>query len=182
MKWSDIRKILQSSSQTELVELIKKLHELSPENKAFLRTHLMPGQGDPEFLAECRQKIIKAIYPPVKFPDYPRFGEARKILRTYTKTTGDLHGSVDLMLIYVETGTRYTNDFGDIDERFYEALVKMLDEALETIQKAPIGRALYDEFHLRFLNLVYETRGIGWGYGDDVSDIAHELEKFFGKK
>ena len=57
-----------------------------------------------------------------------KLGEARKAIRDYRKATGDLSGTAELLMTYVENGTRFTREFGDIDERFYSSVESALDE------------------------------------------------------
>lgn len=126
--WTDLRKALNELPLEKLVELLKGLHDLSPQNKAWLRARVLPIGQDSGYLEECRQKVIRAVYNPArKFPDMPRFRDAKKVISEYRKATKDLAGTLDLMLTYVERGHAFTNDFGDIDMPFYDALINMLD-------------------------------------------------------
>ncbi|MDX9991626.1 MAG: hypothetical protein RBS68_06195 [Anaerolineales bacterium] len=61
-------------------------------------------------MEDCRQKIIKLVYNPAhKFPDMPRFRDAKKVFSEYKTATKDLWGTLDLMLTYVERGHAFTN-------------------------------------------------------------------------
>jgi hypothetical protein len=83
------------------------------------------------------------MYPPhMKYPDYPKFAQARKAINAYKKATGDHKGGIDLLLTYVEAGTCYTVDFGDIDAPFYERLETALDNAGEAIKVHPLRKPL----------------------------------------
>lgn len=176
MTWVDLRQALKEQSSEKLVDLLKGLHDLSPQNKAWLRAKVLPVDQDTAYLEECRQKIIKAVYNPArKFPDMPRFRDAKKVISEYKKSTKDLAGTLDLMITYVERGHAFTNDFGDIDEPFYDALIKMLDRFAIELQKSPTRRELYDRFRSRLLKM-NRTAEIGWGYGDFVHDTVAELE------
>jgi hypothetical protein len=180
MTWTQIRTLLKDARNDVLLDILKGLYDLSPQNKAFLRSALSPEQGDPELLEKSRKQVIRAIYPlNVNFPDYPRFGESRKAIRAYQKATGDVKGTLDLMLTHVERGNDYTNDFGDIDERFYIALETMLGNAIDLLLKQKKAQELYEHFGQRFQKLGRATRDIGWGYGDNVSDMIDELQNRF---
>jgi len=76
------------------------------------------------------------------------------------------------MLQHVERGTQFTNDFGDIDEPFYIALETMLGYAVDPLFESPNAEALYEQFHNRFKKLESAASGIGWGYGDSVSEVV----------
>jgi len=180
MTWTDLRQTLKELPPERLVELLKGLHDLSPQNKAWLRAKVLPVGQDSAYLEECRQKVIKAVYNPArKLPDMPRFREAKKVISEYKKATKDLAGTLDLMLTYVERGHAFTNDFGDIDMPFYDALINMLDRFAIELKKSPARRELYDRFRGRLLK-INRTADIGWGYGEFIHDTVGELEAELG--
>jgi hypothetical protein len=179
MTWTDLRKSLKNLPADELLTLLKGLHDLSPQNKAWLQNQLSP-MPSAEYLEECRKKVVNLVYNPArKMPDMPRFRDAKKVISEYKKSAKDTAGTLDLMLTYVERGHAFTNDFGDIDEPFYDALCNMLGKFSEELQAHPAGPALYhDRFASRLL-AIGRTADIGWGYGDCVRETLGELAAFF---
>lgn len=176
MPWTDLRKTLQELPPAQLLELLKGLHDLSPQNKAWLRVKLLPVGQDSAYLEECRQKVVKLVYNPArKLPDMPRFREAKKVISEYKKSTKDQWGTLDLMLTYVERGHAFTNDFGDIDAPFYDALTNMLERFADEIKESPARQELYNHFRQRLIKM-NRTAEIGWGYGDFVHETVEELE------
>ena len=177
MTWKKIKTELQEFPQENLIKLLRGLHNLSPQNKAWLRAHTLPMAQDSEYLEKCRVKIIKAVYDPKrKFPDMPRFRDAKKVITEYKKATKDLRGTLDLMLTYVERGHAFTNDFGDIDEPFYNALLNMFERFVVELKMSPARRELCDLFRDRLMKM-RATSEIGWGYGDEIQWNVDELEK-----
>ena len=87
-------------------------------------------------------------------------------------------GTLELMLTFVETGTRFTNELGDIDEPFYEGLELMLTEFRHLLFAYP---DLYEQADLaqRLARLAGEAAWIGWGYGDFVSEQVAEIQQHF---
>jgi len=180
MSWSELQKRLQNENPSRLIKIIKGLYDLAPQNKAYLRTKLLETPGDPVFLETCRKEIIDAIYPPHReFPKYPKFAAARKAVNNYKKIARDVRGTIDLLLTYVETGTQFTLDYGDIDENFYVRLETALENAAESLKSDPDGATLYERFRPRFLELNEIAGRIGWGYGDTITEIVDELENLF---
>jgi hypothetical protein len=55
MSWSDLRKSLQELSKEQMIDLLKGLHNLSPQNKTWLRGKVLPVGQDSAYLEECRQ-------------------------------------------------------------------------------------------------------------------------------
>jgi len=179
MKWTEIRKVLKSAHHGLLLEIIRGLYKLSPENKAFIRTQLSPqGYQGKELLEQSRKKVMKAIYSEnVRgIPNMPRFGESHKIIRAYQKSMGDPFGTIDLMLLHVERGTQFTVDFGDIDENFYISLETMLENAIDFLLQSSKTGMLYEEFENRLRVLERASRKVGWGYGDVVNEMVTDLQ------
>jgi hypothetical protein len=83
------------------------------------------------------------------------------------------------MLAFVETGTRFTAEYGDIDEPFYEGLELMLDDFRDLLLANP---HLYEEgdLSLRLPRLVRNAGWMGWGYGDYVTEQVSEIMHHFG--
>jgi hypothetical protein len=143
MPWNDLRKSLEDLSKEQVVELLKGLHDLSPQNKAWLRGKLLPVGQDVTYLEECRRKVVKAVYDPArKTPTMPHFRDAKGVIAEYRKSTRDLRGTLDLMLTYIERGHAFTNDFGDIDEPFYDALINMLERFAVELRSSPARREM----------------------------------------
>lgn len=177
MNWLQIRKHLKEYDTERLIELLKGLYDLSPANKAFVRQQFSESPQDAEFLEKCRRQVVQVIYPPRRqYPDYPKFSQARKAINEYKKATNDINGTIDLLLTYVERGTAFTSDFGDIDGPFYERLETALSNATDLITSSPTRNQLYQNFRPRFLRLLKEAGWMGWGYGDTIKEIVAELE------
>jgi len=154
MPGGDLRQSLQELTKEQAVELLKGLHDLSPQNKAWLRGRLLPVGQDRVYLEKCRQKLIKAVYDPArKTPTMPRFRDAKSIIAGYRKSTRDLRGTLDLRLTYVERGHAFTNDFGDIDEPFYDALTNMLGRFAVELRSSPARQEMYTQFRSHFLGM-----------------------------
>jgi len=182
MAWTDINKRLQELSTNDFVGLLKGLHDLSPQNKAWLTAKLLPVIQDTKYLEDCRTKVIRHVYKETKgIPHMPRFGEAKKVISEYRKSTSDLRGTLDLMLTYVERGHEFTNDFGDIDEPFYDKLINMLDHFAVELRRSPAKYELYGLFRSRLIEM-RKTSDIGWGYGDFIQETVDGLEELLAAK
>ncbi|MCL4529108.1 MAG: hypothetical protein M1282_06820 [Chloroflexi bacterium] len=182
MSWIEIDNQLKERSVDDLIKLLKGLHDLSPQNKAWLSAKLLPVVQDTKYLEDCRRKVANYVYKETKgMPSMPRFREAKKIISEYRKSTSDLRGTLDLMLTYVERGHAFTNDFGDIDEPFYNKLINMLEHFAVELCRSPAKYELYVLFRSRLMAM-RKTSDIGWGYGDFVQDTVDELEELFSTK
>lgn len=122
-----------------------------------------------EIIKSFKTIIKGALYP--KNPTYYSVGSmviAKKALKTYIKSNGSINGLIDLMLFYVECGTQFTLDYGDIDEGYYETLENTFEELLQLLKENSIS---IDSYKNRFYSILYESRDIGWGYADQLQDL-----------
>jgi hypothetical protein len=182
MSWTEIEKQLRDLPLDDVIKLMKGLHDLSPQNKAWLRAKVLPVAQDAKYLEACRTKIVRCVYKETKgIPHMPRFSDAKKIISEYRKSTSDLRGTLDLMLTYVERGHAFTNDFGDIDEPFYDKLINMLEHFAVELRRSPAKYELYELFRSRLIAM-RKTSDIGWGYGDFIQETVDELEELLVAK
>lgn len=139
------------------------------------------SRRDETLLANYRHGIQDAFFAEDAWgmPQTPNILVASRFITGYRQTTGDILGTLDLMLTFVETGTRFTNEFGDIDEPFYEGLELMLADFRELLLAYP---DLYAEADLaqRLAKLVRNAGRLGWGYGDYVTEQVAEIQQHFG--
>jgi hypothetical protein len=75
-----------------------------------------------------------------------------------------------MMLFYVEQGVKFTNEYGDIEEAFYNSMESMFGKAVELICK----QDLKDSFQLRCEKILGDTSDIGWGFYDTLSEIYND--------
>ena len=71
------------------------------------------------------------------------------------------------MLFYVESGVRFTNDFGDVNEAFYNSLTATFVDALKIMD----SENLLNKFEERVEKIVDDTNGIGWGVHDNLVQV-----------
>jgi hypothetical protein len=153
--------------------LVKDLHDASPENRDFLRARFDAENSGGEALEKYRRKIIEQFVPQRGFGKL-KLAEARKAIRDYRKATGNVAGTIDLMLTYVENGTEFTQQFGDINEAYYNSLESVLNELGGLLRRE--GRENYPKCRDRLARVEQLASHIGWGYGDYVREQVAMLE------
>mgnify|MGYP001609905867 CR=1 FL=1 len=165
--WSAIRRHLDVQSKPALLALIKDLYDAFPSTRDFLHTRVQAKAGDGTAVERYRRTIIEQFFPSRGFGKL-KLAEARKAIRDYRRATGNLVGTIDLMLTYVENGTQFTREFGDINEAYYNSLESVLHEMTQLLRKD--DPALYPQFRERIQRLEDHADHIGWGYGDYLRD------------
>jgi hypothetical protein len=172
LKWSEVERQLEGMDKPELLVLLRDLFKSSDTVRTFLAMRVLGGDGG-ETLEKYRKRVVGQFFP-ARGDGKLDLREARRSIREYQKTTGDLAGTIDLLLTYVEAGTRFTNSFGDINEGFYSSLESALGEMADLL-RTPAGYSLYPRFQVRLTQLQRAVSGIGWGYGDVVSETLSQL-------
>lgn len=172
--WTAIRQQIKLWPRDALLGLIKDLHDVSAENRDFLQARFQAGEENSAALERYKKRIVEQFFPK-RGDGKLNLPEARKAIRDYAKAAGDDAGVIELMLTFVESGTDFTMEFGDIDGPYYVALMRVLEDLAERmVKQAP---ALYPRFRERFLKLREYSDQIGWGYGDCLDDRIGFLEE-----
>ena len=175
--WSAVRRHLAAWDKPALLALVKDLYEVTVVNRDFVQARCQAGESGGEVLEKYRRKIVEQFFPARGFGKL-KLGEARKAIRDYRKAAGNLHGTAELLMTYVENGTRFTREYGDIDERFYNSVETALNE-LATLLLGE-ARELYPQFKDRMEKVAQMADGIGWGFGDNVGDVVAQLKEELG--
>ncbi|MGD7654007.1 MAG: hypothetical protein ACQCXQ_12380 [Verrucomicrobiales bacterium] len=176
--WSAVKKHTKDWTPAQLTALIKDLYDRSADNRTFLEARVQADGSGGAALETYRQRIVEQFYPKRGFGKL-KLGEARKAIRDYKKATGNVEGTIELLLTYVENGNDFTCDFGDINGPFYDSLCSVMNE-LAAVLKAE-GQATYAKVQERLDQVAGKADGIGWGYGDHINEVVEELEAELGQ-
>jgi hypothetical protein len=177
-KWSNVRKILVRGDAAELIDLIKELYDASPVNRDFLHARFVANPDDESALKPYLERITTQFYPSRGYGKL-NLAEARRAIRDYRKASENTAGTAELMLTYVEHGTAFTREYGDINSAFYSSLQSVLGELVTLL--CTDGRELYPRFRDRIQHLATHAGSIGWGYGDFLHEQVFHLEDELGK-
>lgn len=164
-KWSDVKPSVAGLDAKGLVALVADLYALSKDNRDFLHARFDPG-ADP--LAPYKAIIDECMYPNVMRNKPIQIAEAKKAISSYSKAAGTPLGEAELMTFFAECGNQFTVDYGDIDEGFYDALIRMFGRAVHRVLELPEPEQ--EAFRQRLEAIVESSSGIGWGYHDGLCD------------
>jgi len=171
--WNTVRQHLSDWNQPALLALVKDLYDVTPANRAFINARCQSEGDGGETLEIYRNKIVEQFYPK-RGEGKLKLGEARKAIREYRKATGNVSGVAELLMAYVENGVRFTCEYGDIDERFYNSVESVLNELADLLRGE--ARELYPKFRERLATVEKLTDGIGWGFHDSIAGVVWQLE------
>lgn len=169
--WSAARPHLATWEKPALLALMKDLYDADAGNRDFIHARCQDGDGG-AVLATYRSKIVEQFFPK-RGEGKLKLGEARKAIRDYRKATGNIPGTAELLMTYVENGAEFTHLYGDIDERFYNSVESALNELAALLRGA--AREMYPQFSERLAKVEQMTEDIGWGFHDFIVDVVGQL-------
>ncbi len=77
------------------------------------------------------------------------------------------------MVHYLEQGTQFTVDYGDIDPQFYAGLESMFSSILNALARESAN--IQERFVPRLEDVVNAARHMGWGYYDCISVLLDDF-------
>jgi len=167
--WNSVKTALAGHDKTALVGLIADLYDYSEQNRSFFHARFSLG-ADP--LRPYKKIIDDALCPDVMKNEPIRIARGKQAIADYSKAVGDPKGKLELMIFFVESGTEFTLELGDIDEDFYVSLERMYKKAIDLL--LTFDEETIDAYYNRFEKLVTSTENVGWGYHDSLADIFYE--------
>jgi hypothetical protein len=162
--WSDVKTALESLGEQGLLELISDIYNLSKNNQDFLHARFSIGD---DVLAPYKRIIKECMYPDI-LNEPVRIHRAKLAIRDYSKAIRDTKGEAELLTYFVECGHKFTLDYGDIDEDFYDSLMEVYGQAIKKVLTLPDHEQ--DNFRKRLKKIMLSSNGIGWGYHDGLCD------------
>lgn len=162
-----LKKYLKQFSKEQLMEQIMELHKKYKEVKTYYEYTLNPN-GDIQ-TDKVKKTIYKFFNPP--FGQDPKLREARKEVSGFKKLSPPDEALADVMLYYVECGVEFTNNYGDINEPFYNSVAGMFRDVCKHIKT----NQMQAQFKQRCKKIMDDTENIGWGFHDELSDYYYEF-------
>lgn len=163
MGLTEIKKELKKLDKDNLIDLVADLYKKNKSVKEFFDFYVNPDER--ELFEKYRDRVFKAFYPKRGY-NY-KLKDSKQAISDFKKLRTSTELLADLMLFYVETGVKFTNDFGNINETFYKSLAITFVDSLTLMRKENI----LDKFEDRVGKIVDDTNGIGWGFHDYLVQV-----------
>lgn len=95
--------------------------------------------------------------------------KAKQAISSYRKAVGEPAGLAELMVFYCERAAGFCSDIGYQDDGYFDALVRMFEQALKAITQlsASDRRALV----ARLDKVRVVSHNFGYGVGDDMDSL-----------
>jgi hypothetical protein len=164
-----LKKHLQSLTKEQLIETVIEMYDNIKPAKEYLEFFLNPNEK--EMFEKYKDIIVKEFYPTGKYSEpKTRFSVAKKAIAEFRtlKPSPELLG--DLMLILPEMVCKFTSEYGDMWEQYYDSAYTNFKNALIYLQK----NNLLENFKLRCEDCVKYASPCGYGFADDIADIFYQ--------
>ena len=172
-EWKTISEQLGFLSIKDLVKLVHELYESGDSNRRFITARFIKGEAS---LKKYKQQVHRALYPDFDSGKTDiSINVARKAISDFEKATRDPQQTLDLMIYFVEVGTRMMQDFGMDYEAFYDSMESMFKRVFDRLKGK--DRELLPTFWARLKMLERAARNTGYGYGDNLADMMEELSE-----
>ncbi|OCL26767.1 hypothetical protein U472_11815 [Orenia metallireducens] len=167
MKVKELRDYLKTLENKEMINELVELFKTFPDVKEYYLAKLKPEYLE-EILEDYRKVIVDEFFP-ARGDGKLRYSVMKKAISDFKKISDDSVHITELMLTYVEQGVKFTNTYGDIDERFYINIENMFNNTLDYIVK----NNLENQFRKRCKKAMDNSSGIGWGFADSMMEIYY---------
>jgi hypothetical protein len=169
--WAQVKARLDGMDRAGLLGVIRNLYEATEANRRFLHARFVPAASA---LEEYRRLVRTAVFPD-PFSQRPiRLRDATATITEYKRATGDLAGTVDLMLEFIEAGTEQAADLGYGEDAYFAALERKVKEVVQSLNT--LAEADRDGAIARLVKLGEYQGTIGWGYCDFLGDVAATVQ------
>ncbi|HVK94917.1 MAG TPA: hypothetical protein VM571_09340 [Noviherbaspirillum sp.] len=167
--WSDVKAKLADFDRTGLIGLIHDLYAANKDNQTFLHARFALGS---DVLKPYKTTIARWLWPDVLKDQDTSMAKAKKAISDYKKAMGQSEGLAELMVFYCEQAAGFSHDVGLQDEAYFDALVRMFEQALKAIAVLPDGQR--PTLYARLDEVRHTSHNVGYGVGDDMDDLLVE--------
>jgi len=163
--WSDVKANLTEFDRAGLLGLVQDLYAADKNNQAFL--HARFGLGG-DVLAPYKARIDRWLWPDTTRNQWTSVATAKKAIADYKRAVGRPEGLAELMVFYCERAAGFSKGHGLQDGGYFDALVRMFEQALKGSVALPDRQR---DAMLNRLDAVRRTsHDFGYGVGYDLDD------------
>lgn len=168
--WTDVKAKLANFDRAGLLDLLHKLYDTHKDNQTFL--HARFGLGE-DVLEPYKKIIDRWLWPDVLRNQDTSVSRAKQAISNYKKAVGDPEGLAELTVFYCEQAAGFSADIGNDDEVYFDALVRMFEQALKFASALSADRR--GDLVARLDRVRTISHEFGYGVGDDMDFL---LSKF----
>ena len=165
-----LKKELQKLTKEQLIEQIAELYDSYKPVKEYYQTFMNPNNIQ-ELYNKYKTVIINEFYPNTKsWNPKTRFSVAKKAIADFAVLKPPPELLADLMITLAENACKFTYDYGDMTEQFYNSAVTNFERALKYMK----AEGLLDNFRLRCEDCLKYADPCGYGFPDEMNDVFYD--------
>jgi hypothetical protein len=172
--WADVKARLASFDRRTLLTLLQDLYAADPGTRAFLHARFGLGE-DP--LQPYKKSLIDGCGPDVFRGQETSVSRAKRAITDYKKAIGDSEGLAELKVFYCERAAGFCLDVGHHDAAYFQALVRMFEQALNTTTNLTAN--VQSDLLARLDRVRVIGHEFGYGVGDDMDVLRSEFVPTF---
>ncbi|MGO9088581.1 MAG: hypothetical protein ACLQBK_25530 [Candidatus Sulfotelmatobacter sp.] len=169
--WADVKAKLASFDRAALLAALQDLYAATEGNRAFLHARFSLGE-DP--LQPYKKTIDRWLWPDIFRGQETSVLRAKRAITNYKKAIGDPEGLAELMVFYCERAAGFGADVRHADPAYFDALVRMFEQALRAIAK--LATNVQSSLLTRLDRVRSIGRQLGYGVGDDMDVLLAEFD------
>ena len=164
--WANVKAKLASFDRMGLIGLIQDLYAADKDNQRFL--HARFGLGD-DVLKPYKETLDRWLWPDVLRNQDASVAKAKQAISSYRKAIDEPAGLAELMVFYCERAAGFCCDIGYQDESYFDALVRMFEQALAVADQLPPNH------RNSLIDRLDRVRTSSHNFGYDVGDYMDSL-------
>ena len=170
MSKSTIKKLLQSMTKEDIIEMVLDMYSARKEAKEYLEFYAEPDEKGK--LEEYKAIIQEEFYPKRRREPQTRFSVCRKALADFKKLKPSADALAELMVSYMEWATEFTFDYGDMWEQYYDSVESNFGKTVKHI----VLNNLWSKYDKRLQQCVKWSEGNGYGFADAIASMYEEAQ------
>ena len=168
--WTDVKAKLADFDRAALLGLIQSLYTAHKDNQTFL--HARFGLSE-DVLEPYKKTIDRWLWPDVFRRQDTSVSQAKRAISDYKKAVGNPEGLAELMVFYCERAAGFCRDIANDDEGYFDALVRMFEQALKLASSLSAHRR--DDLMIRLDRVRVISHEFGYGVGDSTDFLFSKV-------
>ena len=168
--WTEVKATLAGFDRAALLGLVQDLYAAHKDNQAFL--HARFGLGE-NALEPYKKTIDRWLWPDMVRRQDTSVSNAKRAITDYKKALGDTEGVGELMVFYCERAAGFSRDVSHDDAGYFDALVRMFEQALMTA--TTLSSSVQGNLIVRLERVRNMSREFGYGVADHMDVLLSEF-------
>ncbi len=128
-----------------------------------------------DVLRPYKETLDRWLWPDVLRNQNTSVAKAKHAISSYRKAVGEPAGLAELMVFYCERAAGFSSDIGNQDEGYFDALIRMFEQALTLTDQMPASDR--NTLIARLDRVRAVSHNLGYGVGDYMDSLLAKYMK-----